>query len=70
LAASLADETRFQIGEPNVTGPLVCADRDRMAAVKVRAIDQEAANASGAHLGEGDFLLAGEGGHTHMIPPI
>jgi hypothetical protein len=30
----------------------------------VRAIDQEPANASGAHLSEGDLLLAGEGGHT------
>jgi hypothetical protein len=30
-----------------------------MAALVVRAINQEAANAGGAHLGEGDFLLAG-----------
>jgi hypothetical protein len=42
LAASFADEPRFQIGEPDVIGPLVRADRDRMATVKVRAIDQEA----------------------------
>jgi len=27
-------------------------------------------HAGGAHLGEGDFLLAGQLGHTHMIPPI
>jgi hypothetical protein len=33
-------------------------------------MSQEAANASGAHPGEGDFLLAGQLGHTHMIPPI
>jgi dienelactone hydrolase len=24
----------------------------------------------GAHRGEGDFLRAGQLGHTHMIPPI
>jgi len=41
-----------------------------MAALVIRAINQEAANAGGAHLGEGDFLLAGQLGHTHMIPPI
>ena len=32
----------------------------------VRAIDQEPANASGAHLSEGDLLLAGEGGHAPL----
>jgi hypothetical protein len=32
-------------------------------------MDQQAANASGAHLGEGDFL-AGELRHVPMIPPI
>jgi len=35
-----------------VIGPLVCADRNRMAAPIVRAIDQDAAHASGAHLCE------------------
>jgi hypothetical protein len=45
LAASLADEPRFQIGQPDVIGPLVGADRDRMAAAIVRAIDQDAAHA-------------------------
>src|SRR5260221_10436214 len=29
-------------------------------------MDQETANARGAHLGEGDFFLAGEGGHAAM----
>jgi hypothetical protein len=33
-------------------------------------MDQEAANARRAHLGEGDFLLARQLGHTPMIPPI
>jgi len=33
-----------------------------MAAAIIGTVDQEAANASGAHLGEGDFL-AEDGGH-------
>jgi hypothetical protein len=33
-------------------------------------MDQQAANASGAHLGEGDLLLTGEFGHALMIPQI
>jgi hypothetical protein len=37
-----------------------------MAALVVRAIDQEPANASIAHLSEGDLLLAGEGGHAPL----
>jgi len=37
-----------------------------MAALVIRAIDQETANASGAHLCEGDFLLAGELGHAPL----
>ncbi len=41
LAAALAYEPRFQIGEPDVIRPWVSADRDRMAALVVRAIDQE-----------------------------
>ena len=34
-----------------------------MAAVIIRTVDQETANATGAHLSEGD-LLAGESGHA------
>ena len=47
--------------------PSVAADRGPMAAVIVGAVDQQAANASGANLGEGDLLLAGEGGHGEAI---
>jgi len=57
-AASPTNKSLFKVGEPDMIGPLVRADRDRMAAAKVRAIDQEAANAA-----EGDVLRAGEGGH-------
>jgi hypothetical protein len=37
-----------------------------MAVFVVGAIDQETANARCAHLGEGDLLLAAEGGHTPL----
>jgi hypothetical protein len=62
LAASLAGEARLDVGQPNVIGPSVPADRRRMAAMIIGAIDQQAANAGGAHLAEGDFL-SGEFGH-------
>src|ERR1700730_1896474 len=40
-----------------------------MAALVVRAINQETANASGSHLGEGNFRARGHW-HAPMIPPI
>jgi hypothetical protein len=58
LAAGLANEPRFQIGEPDVVGPWVRAERNRLAAMIVRAIDQDAMHASVAHLSEGDLLRA------------
>jgi hypothetical protein len=63
--ASLAGKPRLEIGQPDVIRPPVAADRYVMAAPVIRAIDQEPANAGGAHLGEGDFL-AGEGGHARL----
>jgi len=53
VAAGLARNSRFQIGEPNVIRPLVGADRCRMTVPIVRAIDQQAANAGGAHFAHG-----------------
>jgi hypothetical protein len=41
----------------------IAADRRVVATAKIRAVDQEAANAGGEHLGEGD-LLTGAGGHA------
>jgi HEAT repeat protein len=38
-----------QIGEPDVIWPLIRADRDRVAAMMVRAIDQDAVYALGAY---------------------
>jgi hypothetical protein len=61
-AAGLAGEARFDVGQPNLVGPSVGADRDPMAALEIGAIDQQAANAGGAHFSQGD-LLAGEFRH-------
>lgn len=58
LAADLAHAPRFEIGEPDMIRPLVRADRNRAAAVIVRAIDQDAAHAGLAHLGERDLSRA------------
>jgi hypothetical protein len=58
LATRLARKARFDIGQPDIIGPLVAADRDVMAALVVRAIDQETANARPAHFSKGDFLLS------------
>jgi hypothetical protein len=41
----LADEARLDVGQPEIIGPLIGADRDRMAAPVIGAIDQETANA-------------------------
>jgi hypothetical protein len=57
LATNLACEKRLEIGQPDVIRPSVAADRCPMTLV-IRVIDQETANVSGAHLGEGDLLLA------------
>jgi hypothetical protein len=43
VAASLADEPRVNIGQSQVVGPAVTANRNRVAAVVVRAIDCERA---------------------------
>ena len=64
-AASLTGEARFDVGQLGLVRPPVAADRGPMAAWVVRAIDQEAAYASGAHLSEGD-LLAGWFGHRPL----
>ena len=48
LAARLTDEPRFDVGQPDIIRPLIAnvgADPGRMAALIIRAIDQDAANA-------------------------
>ena len=56
LAAFLADEPFFDVGEPDIVRPRIGADRDVVAALVIAAIDQDAANAGFAHLAEGDPL--------------
>ena len=63
LAASRTDELILNIGKPQVASPSIGAHLDRVAAFVVGAIDQDAPHAAIAHLSEGDFLRAGEGGH-------
>ena len=58
LAAGLADEPIFDVGEPDVVRPLIAADRYRVAAVIVGALDQQTANAGFAHFAECDLLRA------------
>jgi hypothetical protein len=65
LAARLADEAIFDVGQPDIVRPLIGADRDVVAALVIRAINQDAANAGLAHLAQGDFLGPL---HSPMIP--
>jgi hypothetical protein len=55
-------------GQPDIIRPSVAADRDRVAAPMIGAIDQETANATGSHFSEGDLLGTGEGGHALFKP--
>jgi hypothetical protein len=65
-ATGLASEERLEIGKPDVIRPSIAADRCVVAAAKIGAVDQETANASGAHFPEADFVRAGDGGHGTM----
>lgn len=78
LATSFAYEPRLDLGQPDVIRPSIGAGRNGMATIIIRAVDEDAAHTSGAHLSEGDLLraalfvvaAAGEFGHAPMIPPI
>jgi hypothetical protein len=65
-AARLTGEPRLEIGQPNVIRPSIGVGRCVVAAMVIGAIDQETANASGAHFAEGDLLWAGEGVHAPL----
>jgi hypothetical protein len=69
VTAGMAHEQRLDIGQPDVIRLLVPADRDTMAALVIRAIDQDTARTTGAHFAEHDLGLAGFG-HGTMIAPI
>jgi len=64
VAAGLAHKPRLEIGQPEIVGPTIPADRQTMAAVVVGAVDQDAAHAALAHLGKGDFLRTVGLGHA------
>jgi hypothetical protein len=64
LAAGFANEPPFQIGEPDVIRPLVCADGPGVTALIIRAIDQDSAHASGAHFCKGYLHRMGRGRHA------
>src|SRR3974390_1912720 len=59
MAAGATDEPRLNVGQPGIVRPVVAVDRNRMAAVMVRAIDQQAAHTLGTHVGKADFVRAG-----------
>jgi hypothetical protein len=40
LAAGITDEPQLYVGQPDIIGPVVATDRDRMAAPIVGAVDQ------------------------------
>ena len=46
LAAGTTDEPRLYVGQPEIIGPAITADRNRMAAAVVSAIDQQATHTS------------------------
>ena len=58
LAAGLADEPIFDVGEPDIVRPLIATDRDGVAALVIRAINQDTANAGFPHFPECVKLLA------------
>ncbi len=58
VAVSGAGEQRFEIGEPDIVGPLLGADARRVRATIIRATDQEIAHAGCAHFAKRDFLGA------------
>jgi hypothetical protein len=65
LAAGTTDEPWLYVGQPDIIGPVVAADRNRMAATVVSAIDQQATHALFAHVSEADLLRAIDGRRRH-----
>src|SRR5215831_12525875 len=57
LAADRTGETRLKIAEPKIIGPAIPADRCRMRAVVVAAVDHDAARGTRCHTrhGTGSF---------------
>ena len=58
LAAHCANEPGFEVGYPQIIGPLVGfggRDLDKVVALVVAAVDEQAAVAGLAHFSEGNF---------------
>jgi hypothetical protein len=66
LAADVADQAGFDIGQPQLVGPAIGMHHGVMAATIVTAMDKDTAHAGFAHFAEGDFL----GGHLPVSPII
>ena len=64
LAASPTHEQRLKVGKPDIIRPSITTDCGPMAAPIIRAVNQQAVNASG--LGEGDLPLAGGAGMRRL----
>ena len=64
LAADPTGEPLLDIGQSGIIGPRIAADRDRMAAAVVGAIDQQATHAHFAHLAK----RSGQGRSRHGAP--
>jgi hypothetical protein len=57
LSAGFANELWFEIGRPDMIGPWICADRDRVATLIVCAVNQDARHGGGAHLSNGAKVI-------------
>jgi len=68
VPAAGAGEPQLHVGHLHLVGPSICTDGDRLASAVVRAVHEQPARTALAHLGEGDFLRAGEGGHGRHDP--
>jgi len=68
--ASLADEERLQVGQPHMIRPTMATHRNRMAAVTVRAIDQQAVHPHFAHFTKRYFWRAVHQSPSLVVAPL
>jgi hypothetical protein len=62
VAASLTGELRFESRQPDMIGPAIGVDHDRMRAFVIGAVDEKSSRAGSPHFAESDFLF------THASP--
>ena len=71
LAASGADEARLDVGQTHMIGPTIRAERRRVTALVVGAVDDHFVHSGFAHLAERYLLLGGR--HDRYLcdrPPL